>query len=421
MSAEESLLLFDETIEYFNLSKDEQKSEFKKKMASFSGEQVKRRIQLKIERHRERMVGALKPNSKNSKVEHIKKRRDQWNIENNKKVENVKSKVNNVTKKEKLKNDVFNENNNNNFNKKNVKYYSGLEEKKEIKKQKKKFQESGQTIRKSTKKNIKNEKLLNYVDKDDEEKLNENSDIQLEIRESNKKLKDSMKKVTEYSVIKGYSTINKKDRKSDNISRIGNITYERNVLLEKQNKLNPSLLIKKNKNVSDRSKNKNNNNINNVEISNVESLKVLKWHEQRLNEYIEIMNQQNEQIKNLNNLVNNMSKNMNLINFKVEYPDFNTIKSRDIMIRKIQSTWFYYKFKKSFNSIKIQRWYRYVKNVRNVAIEVQEFINDMVNIQKQTSNISKFLSSLDSKKALPIERLKNIKEKLSKQQNVLDI
>ena len=51
--------------------------------------------------------------------------------------------------------------------------------------------------------------MLEYVDEDDE--LNKNAKIQLEIKESNKKLKESMKKVTKYSVIKGYSTLKKKN------------------------------------------------------------------------------------------------------------------------------------------------------------------------------------------------------------------
>jgi len=420
MDPDEKMLLFDETVEYVNMSKKEQKAFFKRRMGSLSGEQVKKRIQLKIDRHKERMKGALKPNSSKSKLDHDEKRKEQWNIE--KRVQNVKSKVSNNVKKNNLKKNVFNEKNNKITNKKNVTYYSGLEDKPpEKKKPVKKFQEKGQSIRQSTKKNENNNDLLSYVEKNEKIEEEKNTNIQLDIKESNKKLKDSMKKVTEYSVIKGYSTINKKNKKPDNISRIGNITYERNVLIETQNKLNPSLLIKKNKRISNNSKKKVNNKNENIEMTNSESLKVLKWHEQRLNEHIDIINQQNEQIVNLNKLVNLLNETINLFNFKLEYPNFEVIKTRDNMIRKIQSTWRYYKFKKSVSSIKVQRWYRYVKNVKNVANEVQEFINEIFDIQKQTSNISKFLSSLDSKKALPLDRLKIIKQRLNKQQNILDI
>merc|ERR1711871_1666465 len=127
METDEKMLLFDETIEYFNMSKKEQKAFFKRRMASLSGEQVKKRIQLKIERHKERMKGALKPNSNKSKLDHDEKRKEQWNID--KKVKNVKSKVSN------------NEKNNKITSNKNVTYYSGLEDKPpEKKKPVKKFQ-----------------------------------------------------------------------------------------------------------------------------------------------------------------------------------------------------------------------------------------------------------------------------------------
>ena len=91
-------------------------------------------------------------------------------------------------------------------------YYSGAEKKKpEPPKPKAKFQEEGQSIRGSTKKNIENKKILDYVEEDEDDEEFKNAKIQLEIKESNKKLRESMKKVTKYSVIKGYSTLKKKD------------------------------------------------------------------------------------------------------------------------------------------------------------------------------------------------------------------
>jgi uncharacterized protein YaaW (UPF0174 family) len=71
--------------------------------------------------------------------------------------------------------------------------------------------------------------------------------------------------------------------------------------------------------------------------------------------------------------------------------------------------------------IKVQRWFRYVKNVRNVSNEVQEFIDNIAAVHAATSDINKFLLSLDSKKALPLQRLKEIKQKLIKQQEVLEL
>ena len=156
-------------------------------------------------------------------------------------------------------------------------------------------------------------------------------------------------------------------------------------------------------------------------ISATDALRVLKWHEQRLNDYVDVINKQQDIINKLAEHFDFYSENYTNMHFNSKYTDFNTIKLYDNKIRKIQSVWRNYKFRKSMSSIKIQRWFRYVKNVKNVSNEVQEFINNIAAVQKQTNDISNFLNSLDSKKALPLQRLKEIKQKLIKQQEVLDI
>ena len=167
---------------------------------------------------------------------------------------------------------------------------------------------------------------------------------------------------------------------------------------------------------------KNVDKLNNANIiSATDALKVLKWHERRLDNYVDIINKQQEFIDKLTDHFNFYSENYPSMYFNSKYSDLNTIKLHDKSIRKIQATWRYYTFSQSLASIKVQRWFRYVKNVKNVSDEVQEFINNIAAVQKQTNDISKFLSSLDSKKALPLQRLKEIKQKLIKQQEVLDI
>jgi len=415
----ESILLFDETSEYLDMSKEERAVYFKKKMESLNKEQVQERVALKIKRHKDMMSGALKPAQKDPKTSHRNKRKNQWNLDNNDNNDNnnKKEKQADVSKKENIKKTMSTDDNKK-LDGKKVKYYSGADKKKpEPPKPKSKFQEDGQSIRGSTKKNTDNKGILDYVDDDDGE-LNKNAKIQLEIKESNKKLKESMKKVTKYSVIKGYSTLKKKDLKPDNISRIGKIKFNRNILKETQLKLNPSLL-KKEAPIIKNNKEKMNTNLNN--ITGNQALQILKWHEKRLDDYADVINKQQEFINKLTNSIEYYSENYNTLYYNSLYKDLDTIKNQDISIRKIQSKWNFYKFRKSMAVIKVQRWFRYVKNVRNVSNEVQEFIDNIAAVHAATSDINKFLLSLDSKKALPLQRLKEIKQKLIKQQEVLEL
>jgi len=418
----ESVLLFDESAEYLDMTKDEQQKYFKEKMSSFNKEQVQERVTLKIKRHKERMSGGLKPETQDPKTAHRNKRKNQWNLDennNNNNNNNNKEKQAPVSKKENIQKTLSNDDNKK-LSGKNVKYYSGSEKKKpEPPKPKPKFQEEGQSIRGSTKKNTDNKKILDYVE-DDEDDLNKNAKIQLEIKESNKKLRESMKKVTKYSVIKGYSTLKKKDLKKDNISRIGRIRFNRNILKETQKKLNPSLLKKK---PTDAPIKKNENekmNTSATSINGNKALQILKWHERRLDDYAEVINKQQEFIDKLTSTIEFYSENYTSLYYNSIYKDYETIKIHDINIRKIQSTWNHYVFRKSVSAIKVQRWFRYVKNVKNVSDEVQEFITNIAAVHEATKDINKFLLSLDSKKALPLDRLKEIKQKLIKQQEVLE-
>ena len=420
----ESILLFDESAEYLDMSKEEQKAYFKEKMATLNKEQVQERVALKIKRHKERMAGGLKPETQDPKTAHRNKRRNQWNLDkddnndNNDNNNKKKEKQANVSKKENIKK-TMSKDDNKKLNGKKVKYYSGNEKKKpEPPKPKPKFQEEGQSIRGSTKKDSEHKNVLEYVDEDDE--LNKNAKIQLEIKESNKKLKESMKKVTKYSVIKGYSTLKKKELKRDNISRIGKIQFNRNILKETQQKLNPSLL--KNKPEPPIKKNeKEKIDVSSSSINGNQALQILKWHEKRLDDYADVINTQQEFIDKLTNTIEYYSENYSALYFNSLYKDLNTIKLQDISIRKIQSIWNIYMFRKSVAAIKVQRWFRYVKNVKNVSEEVQEFIENIAAVHAATSDINNFLLSLDSKKALPLQRLKEIKQKLIKQQEVLDL
>jgi hypothetical protein len=94
-----------------------------------------------------------------------------------------------LEKKDKIQKSLSNDDNKK-LQGKNVKYYSGVEKKKpEPPKPKSKFQEDGQTIRGSTKKNQENKSILNYVE-DGEDDINKNAKIQLEIKESVKSLEN---------------------------------------------------------------------------------------------------------------------------------------------------------------------------------------------------------------------------------------
>ena len=156
-------------------------------------------------------------------------------------------------------------------------------------------------------------------------------------------------------------------------------------------------------------------------INGNQALQILKWHEKRLDDYADVINTQQEFIDKLTNTIEYYSENYSALYFNSLYKDLNTIKLQDISIRKIQSIWNTYMFRKSVAAIKVQRWFRYVKNVKNVSEEVQEFIENIAAVHAATSDINNFLLSLDSKKALPLQRLKEIKQKIIKQQEVLDL
>lgn len=413
----ESILLFDETPEYLDMSKDEQKVYFKKKMDSLNKEQVQERVILKIKRHKDMMSGALKPAPQDPKTAHRNKRKNQWDLNDNNDDDTKKEKQTNVSKKENIKN-TMSKDDNKKLKDKNVKYYSGGEKKKEAPKPKAKFQEDGQSIRGNTKKNTDNKGILDYVEDDSE--LNKNAKIQLEIKESNKKLKESMKKVTKYSVIKGYSKLKRKDLKSNNISRIGKIQFNRNILKETQDKINPSLLKNKQPVVIKKNE-KEKIDMSISYINGNQALQILKWHEKRLDDYANVINNQQVFINKLTDTIEYYSENYSNLYYNSLYKDFNTIKNQDTSIRKIQSIWNFHKFRQSVSVIKIQRWFRYVKNVKTVSNEVQEFIDNISAVHAATSDINKFLLSLDSKKALPLQRLKEIKQKLIKQQEALEL
>ena len=174
----ESILLFDETAEYLDMTKEEQKVYFKEKMSSLNKEQVQERVALKIKRHKERMSGGLKPETQDPKTAHRNKRKNQWNLNENKDNNNDKDKEKQAAtnKKENIQK-TMSKDDNKKLSGKNVKYYSGAEKKKpEPPKPKAKFQEEGQSIRGSTKKNSENKKILEYVGEDEDDELNKKSE-----------------------------------------------------------------------------------------------------------------------------------------------------------------------------------------------------------------------------------------------------
>ena len=93
----ESILLFDETPEYLDMTKDEQKAYFKKKMDELNSQQVQERVNLKIKRHKERMAGGLRPEATDPKTAHRNKRKNQWDLDTNNK-KKVEKQANNSQK-----------------------------------------------------------------------------------------------------------------------------------------------------------------------------------------------------------------------------------------------------------------------------------------------------------------------------------
>lgn len=148
-------------------------------------------------------------------------------------------------------------------------------------------------------------------------------------------------------------------------------------------------------------------------------LKVLGWHEQRILEYKQTQTTLYSVVKSMANDISVLKNVLKQVIKERDYIDFSTLKHNDNMIRKIQSTWRFYNFRRCCFAIKVQRWFRYKKNVRDVAAEVKDVINNIMSVKAEARQISSFLATLNSKKALPLDKLRKIKAKIERKHNRL--
>ena len=458
MSEEEKrLLLFDETPEYLAMSKSEQKIFFKEAVKKISPQQMQKRIQLKI-KNQGRAVTDFKQ-MKNMQTMIENKNDSVLQKRNEKQLEQARQNRSNVN------------NNNSNVNNNSNSKVLNLPEKKKIDKSGK---YDGKTLasgyiegkagaakRKATRKNNKNAELLNFIEESDnikqkkseeeeegeEEEWKKNAREQKKIRESNKKLKVATEnlKRTYY----GYHNLNK--NKNEDIEKSNDFTknksFDGSNLFDNENmhgrkmNINPPLQNKKltleepgvvnfssllhemqrNAVMSDPITNNINfrrlgglksSDTNQIVMPNSEVIKVFGWHETRLNQYKDALEFLDKKFEEMVNYTMFLEKRIYKLENDTVYTDYNTLLDRDNSIRKIQSTWRWYKFRRSVNAIFIQRWFRYKKNVVEVSDDVQKFLLNFRAMQEEAKNMEDYLLSLNSAKALPLNKLKQIKNKM---------
>ena len=376
-------LLFDETPEYEELSDVDKKIEFKKRIGQLTKEELKLRIEHKIKQHKLLMSGGL--DLKPTKKKRPKKKVDP--------VENTKYTPPKVAPKV--------------VPKVAPKVVSRVVPKVAPKVAPKVH--DGKSVTNKTAVTSSNANLLSYIN---------NQEADPEFKKINEILKQNIGTTTELPT--GYSRTKLQNNNLINKTHVDNFNLYniKNKIKNRQHNVNPALT--RNDVVRNFSTSINNEPVEDVcTIINKQIFTVLNWHEQRLNKFIENEKILNQTIGQLKNELDGIKKNMKNINSQKYYLDFTTLRLNDRKVRVIQSSWRYYKFKRSLFAVKIQRWYRYKKHVKDAADEVAIMVNNIINMQNEAAQIAEYLSSLNGKQKLPLQKLHLIREKIMNRQKSL--
>lgn len=442
--AEKRLLLFDETPEYQEMSRKEQKSFFKESIKKLSKEQKEKRMNIKMKNHGRSVtdfksmknLSTMKENKLNDKLNKKEKKKE------NKIVKNKDGKkVLDLPEPKKIdKTGAYAD------TKLASGYIEGI---------------AGSSKRKSTKKNTKYGQLLDYIEESDTIKKEEkeaqkeededepdwkkNARKQVEIKAANDKLKKATSnlKTTYY----GYHNLNKK--KNEDVEKSNKFTknkvFDDTSLFDNENmhgrvaRVNPPLQNKKlnletpgvvnfqsllyemqrgsDGNLSTNLNFRRLGGMRNsdgpiIVMSNSEIVKVFQWHETRLDSYKNALELCQEKFEEIENYSKFLEKRVHKLEDDTVYTDYKTMLIRDESVRKIQSTWRWYKFKMSYNAIILQRWFRYKKNVVEVSDDVKKFFDDIRILREEAAIAESYLLSLNGSKALPLAKLKEIKNKM---------
>ena len=151
-----------------------------------------------------------------------------------------------------------------------------------------------------------------------------------------------------------------------------------------------------------------------IVMSHSDIIKVFQWHEIRLNTYKNALKLSQEKFEQMENYIKFLEKRIYKLENDTVYTDYTTLLLRDNSIRKIQSTFRWYKFRRSYNAILLQRWFRYKKNVIEVSDDVKKFFDDIKILREETRSMEDYLQSLNGSKALPLNKLKEIKDTMKK-------
>ena len=134
-------------------------------------------------------------------------------------------------------------------------------------------------------------------------------------------------------------------------------------------------------------------------------LTILKWHEERLHNYEVFKNDITKTLENIQNSISNLSRKSTYVN--IDYHEkYN--KSASVII----GFWRMYRLRKCIFAIKIQRYYRYWKNVKKMNSQILNVMQKLNKIKKQMGICGGYLSSFDPRKPLPLGELKDIHDRI---------
>ena len=134
-------------------------------------------------------------------------------------------------------------------------------------------------------------------------------------------------------------------------------------------------------------------------------LTVLKWHEERLIKFEEFKEEVINTLENIQNSISKLNKKSTYVNLSF-HGKYNN--SANIII----NYWRLYLFRKSISAIKIQRCYRYWVNVKQMNSQIVNVMNKLDKIKKQMGLCGGYLNTFDPRKPLPLDKLKDIHNKI---------
>ena len=134
-------------------------------------------------------------------------------------------------------------------------------------------------------------------------------------------------------------------------------------------------------------------------------LTVLKWHEERFSKFEEFKEEVRSSLENIQKSISKLTKKSTYVNLSF-HGKYNTAANTIIKY------WRLYLFRRSISAIKIQRYYRYWVNVKQMNSQIMTVMNKLNKMKKQMRICGGFLNTFDPKKPLPLDKLKDIHSRI---------